>query len=130
MKDAANVIIFAIFAVLAIHAYIQNRLSSPVFFRSSATEQFGDNLKHELLSYVYENGTFGDSEHADLPYQQDTDLSSQFEIAEQPLATSTKPIKNPDSRESLLNGGSVSGFNLDGLTGLDPYHAAHAMYRY
>lgn len=125
-NDTANVIIFAIFAVLALHAYIQNRLGSPVFFRS--VEKFDPDLKNELLSYVYENGTFGQTEQADLPYQ-DTDLSSQFEIEQQPLDDSTVPLKKPDSNESLLNGGTVSGFNLDGLTGIDPYHAAHAMYR-
>lgn len=132
MTSVANVIIFTLFIVLALHACIQNKLDKPAFFRHPIEENYSD-LKNELMSYVYTNNdipyeknVIGSRESATFP-NENTDLSSQFDIPVQPHVPPSR-IAGPDANESILNGGIVNGFNLDGLTGLDPYNAVHAVY--
>lgn len=119
MSRVANVILFAVFAVILIHVYIQTILGRPIFFRNtSAIEKYTnaydydpEDLKAQLMSYVYgnrkqplldrnslqrtrnfgvhEQGVYGNAHSANF-YNEDTDLSKYFTT----VPTNTPPAKS------------------------------------
>lgn len=61
MSSVANIILFVVFSLILIHAYIQTLLGRPIFFRNNVMEGYNglnynpDDLKAQLMSYVYGN---------------------------------------------------------------------------